>query len=535
MLRIVKNCHKWTKKGNAVLLIFIMLFFVQSGLLYAKEISVLPASVTGNIPLYLGTKEDASKEIAKLTRHYLKRNYQTELTDSNSIEKFLINENYREDTKVNEASLNLLCLEWESNFVTKDSVDFGSPIIIQTEIYNCKNKSLQTIHSKIVSNFILAIEKHVEKSFRFLSPKFYEKNNKNQISYQEIHFLYDTNGSYSYYRKDFQKVLNGILDNSNLFIGATFIRKDKIVTLPPSLEHTEVKKLFEDVSWSGSNRSDSVLQAIQSLRLKFTSGKKTSRKLFLILSGAVREKSTDITLALNELRQLGIELYIIIPNHSELNVIRELQKIGRKSSSKLIGITEYQKIGTEDGYTQIFLNQFNLYSTTMEISPPFQLDSQVFKKWDASQVRAAVDTVTPYNMSEAFEKLSEKRVLEKEEVKTDIESSVGNEIISDASESERFQTVLLKTKGEAIWLKISNEINVTIGKEYLIQTTVTLDPFSTYGITNLANETEFLKTSTVYPKTLHVTPSKAKKFLEDNKIRQFSGYLQGVISLVKKK
>ena len=120
MLRIVKNCHKWTKKGNAVLLIFIMLFFVQSGLLYAKEISVLPASVAGNIPLYLGTKEDASKEIAKLTRHYLKRNYQTELTDANSIEKFLINENYREDTKVNEASLNLLCLEWESNFVTKD-------------------------------------------------------------------------------------------------------------------------------------------------------------------------------------------------------------------------------------------------------------------------------------------------------------------------------------------------------------------------------------------------------------------------------
>jgi hypothetical protein len=502
---------------------------------FGKEISVLPASVSGDLPGYLGSKEDAAKEIAKLTRHYLKRNFLTEITDANSIDTFLSTENMTSENKLTEQTLNILCVEWDSNFVTKDSVDFGNPVLIQTEIYNCKNKSLQTIQSKIISNFVLAIEKHIEKSFRFLAPRYYDQSQKTDNAYHEVHFLYDTNGAYSYYRKDFSKSLNSLINHSNLFLGITVIRKDKILTLPPSLEHADVKKVFEDVTWSGTNQAETVLQAIQSLRSKISHGRKSSRKLFLLLSGVSKEKSSSIILALNDLRQLGIELFIVIPNHTELSIIRELQKIARSSSAKILGVTDYQRIGTEDGYSQIFLNQFNLYYTNVEVTLPFQLEASPFKKWDASIVRAAVDTVTPYNMHAAFEKISETKILEKSEVQTNIESLIGTEITKSENESDRYQTALLESRGEAIWIRIPYEIPIVNGREYLVRTSVLLDPFSTWGIKNIANETILLKPNSSYPKTLTILPSKAKKFIEDNKIKQFSGYMQGVISIVKKK
>jgi hypothetical protein len=502
---------------------------------FGKEISVLPASLTGTIPNYLGSKNEAAEEVAKLTRHYLKRNFLTEVTDERSILSFLAEENFASDSKLTESSLNLLCIEWDSNFITKDSVDFGNPILINTEIYNCKNKSLQTIQSKIVSNFILAIEKHIEKSFRFLAPIYFDTSKKKDNIYQEAHFLYDTNGAYAYYRKDFSKSLNSLINNPNLFLGLTLIRKDKILTLPPSLDHSDIPKVYEDVSWSGVNRPDTVLQAIQSLKRKLSPGKKASRKLFLLLSGAAKEKSNPIILALNDLRQMGLELYIIIPNHSELNVIRELQKIARSSSAKILGVTDYQRVGTEDGYTGLFLNQYNLYYTESEVTAPFQLEAAPFKKYDASRIRLAVDIATPYNMADAFEKISESKVLEKLEVKTDIESLIGSEIIRPDSETERYQSILFETKGEAIWIRVPLEISIAQGKEYLIKTSVLLDPFSTWGIKNVANETNLLKPNVSFPKTLMILPSKAKKFMEDNKVKQFSGYMHGVVSIVKRK
>nr|WP_246051877.1 hypothetical protein [Leptospira idonii] len=513
---------------------FFCIFFTQSAIT-AKEISILPAALSGEVPAYLGTKEEASKEIAKVTRHYLKRNYFTEVTEPKIVDGFLSEEGFSIDSKITETQLNLLCLEWDSHFITKDSIDFGNPVLIQTEIYNCKSKSLQTVQSKLISNFLLAIEKHVEKSFRFLPPKVYDKKQKLDNVYHEAYFVFDTNASYSYYRKDFIQAVSGLIDTPNLFLGLTLIRKDKILNISSSTDHSEFKTVISETSWSGSNSPDTILQALQNLRLKISGGKKSSRKMFLLLSGATKSKSNAIILALNELRQSGFELFLVLPNHTELTVIRDLQRIARSCSAKILGITDYQKLGTEEGYSQIFLNQFNLYVSSAEVIPPFELNSGSFKKWDASVVRAAVDTVTPYNMFQAYEKITEKRVLEKSEVKTDIESILGAEFVRDDTNSERYQTALLETKGEAIWIKVPSEINIIPGKEYVVQTTFFLDSMSTWGIKNLPNETYLLKTNSSYPKSLSILPSQARKFIETNKIKQFSGYLQGVISAVKKK
>lgn len=320
-----------------------------------------------------------------------------------------------------------------------------------------------------------------------------------------------------------------------MYLGVTLVKKDKTVNIPPTKEHSEIKKLMEETGWQGNNQTESVVSALQGLKSKVTSGKKESRKIFLLLSSSVKDKSGSIIMALNDLRHMEIEPVILIPNHSDLSTIRELQRIGKASNSRVVGITEYQKIGTSEGYEYLYLNQFNVYSSVEELQLPFNWNQYQGKKYDASLVRAAVDVITPYNLYLAYEKISDKRVLEKEEIKTDLEYILRTESNSDQSEKDRFQTVLLESKGEAIWIQLPYDVAVTKGKEYLIQTTFVLDPLSTWGVKNAPVETNLLKVNSTYPKTLMVKPSQAKKFLDTNKIREFNGYIQGTVSVIKKK
>ncbi|GBF51326.1 hypothetical protein LPTSP4_28580 [Leptospira ryugenii] len=504
-------------------------------LLSAKEVTVLNSYISGEVPQILGTKELASQEISRLSRHYLRRNFYTDITEGGIVEKFLIKENFTIQSRLSPDQFDRFCLEFESNFVSYDIVDFGQPTLIETQIYNCRTKQYKSINSKLNTNFLLSIEKHVEKCFRFLSPKYYQTRGSETDKVSEIHFFFDVNGAYAYYRKDFTKLINVLLNNQSILLGATFVRKNKSLTITGSTDHDELKKIYEEVNWNGSNQADSVLQAIQQLRLKLTSGKKSSRKIFLLLSSSIKSKMSEFKLALNELKQMDVQTYIIVPNHSEYDFIRDLQKLGRITSSKLLGITEFQRLGFDDEYKYIYLNQFDLYSTNEEFSPPFDLSNQSFKKWDASIVRAAVDVVTSYNMAEAYEKISEKRVLEKSEVKTDIETLVGAHLYEEMNPSSNHQLVLFKTYGETLWLKVPIEKKLQVGKEYIVSTSVYLDSLSTNGFSNSEAETDFLRPNISYPKSLTILPSKAKRFMEENKIKQFSGYLQGIVTDVKKR
>lgn len=515
----------------ASLLIFFA-FFPKN--ISAKEISILPAYISGEVPPVLGTKREAGFELSRLSRHYLKRNFFTEITDPKIVETYLNETDWNEEADIKDQDYVGFCNEWDSHFVVQDQIDFGNPILVKTVIFNCKNLNKQTIQSKLISNFVMAYEKHNEKSFRFLPPRFYEKKSKTPV-YYEINLFLDIHSSYAYYKKDFVKSLASMYDQSGLYLGITLVKKDKTLSIPPTKDHNEIKKVMEETGWQGSNQSESVLAALQSLKGKISSGKKESRKLFLLLSSNVKNKSGSIIMALNDLRHMEIEPILLIPNHSDLSTIRELQRIGKASNARVVGITDHQKIGTQDGYEYLYLNQFNVYSSTEELQYPFQWNQTQIKKFDASLVRAAVDVVSPYNLYQAYEKISEKRVLEKEEIKTDIDSILRTESNSELIEKERFQTVLVESKGEAIWIQLPYDVQVTKGKEYLIQTTFVLDPLSTWGIKNVPSETNLYKSNYTYPKTLMVKPSQAKKFLDLNQIREFNGYLQGTVSVIKKK
>lgn len=515
----------------ASLLIFFA-FFPKN--VSAKEISILPAYISGEVPPVLGTKREAGFELSRLSRHYLKRNFFTEITDPKIIETYLSETEWNEEADLKDQDFTNYCHEWDSHFVVQDQIDFGNPILVKTNIFNCKNLSKQVIQSKLISNFVMAYEKHTEKSFRFLPPRFYEKKSKTPV-YYEINLFLDIHSSYAYYKKDILKSLTAMYDQDGLYLGVTLVKKDKTLTVPPTKDHSEIKKIMEETGWQGSNQTESIISALQGMKSKLPSGKKESRKLFLLLSSSVKDKSGSIIMALNDLRHMEIETIILVPNHSDLSTIREIQRIGKASNSHVVGITAYQKIGTQDGYEYLYLNQFNVYSSIEELQYPFQWNQTNIKKFDASLVRAAVDVVSPYNLYMAYEKIAEKRVLEKEEVKTDLEYILRTESNSELIEKDRFQTVLVESKGEAIWIQLPYDVQVTKGKEYLIQTTFILDPLSTWGIKNVPAETNLLKTNYTYPKTLMVKPSQAKKFLDLNKIREFNGYLQGTVSVIKKR
>lgn len=518
---------------SVLFLLFFVLFF-QSATLLSREIVYLPATLTGDLPPELGPKLDASWEFAKLSRFYLKKNYFVEVQDVKLLEGFWSELDTREGTSLKQEDLNRTCLESEANFIVQDEIDFGKPVFIQTNLYNCKNKSKQIVQSKLISNPILALERHVEKSFRFLPPKSKDrKNEKNSV--HEVIYFFDVNSSYAYYRKDFIASINSLLDATGLYLGLVMVKKDKVIIHPPSLDHKDIRRSLVEVGWQGSNQTDSILSALLSLKTRISSGSKQSRKLFLLLSAVPKERSSSIVLALQELRQLGLDVVFLIPNHSNLDSIRELQRMAKNANVRSIGITESQKIGTPEGYDTLYLNQLQLYTNKENPSPPFDFSLSSFKRFEPSLVRAAVDVVSPYNMHIAYEKITEKRVIEKEEVKTDIQTILGLETTSTRDESNRFKSVLFQTKGEALWLTVPNELPLMEGKEYILQSTWVLDPLTSYGIKNVPNETYFLRTSVSYPKFLTIKASLLKKYLDANQFQELSGFMVGTVGTIKKR
>lgn len=516
-----------------VQIFLIVSVFILPSFAFAREVTVLPAQISGLIPNEFGSEADTKLEIPRLTRHFLRKNFFTELTDGRLIES-----KFQEDFQFGEIQLekagSTLCLEWDSQFLVQDVVDFGNPTLVKTFIYNCKSAGLQTIQSKLVSNFLVSYEKHNEKCFRFLPPKSSEKRIQ-KVANHEIYFFFDIHSSYAYYKKDFVKAIQSLINRNGLYLGLVTIKKDKVQFITPSTEQSEIQKTIVDMTWQGTNQAESVLGAIQSLKTRLHSGKMDSRKIFFLLSSNVKSKSNQIIQAINDLRQSNVESILIVPNHSDLPTIRETQRIGRSTGSKVIGITEYQKLGTPDGYETIYLNQFTLYSTSEPMLPPFEWKSKNVTSFDASLVRAAVDSVNPYNMHEAYSKITEKRILEKEEVQTDITSLIEVETSLLPKDTDRYQTVLFSSNGEAIWLQLPVDLQVPIGKQITIQSTFVLDPLSSSGVRNVPYETQILKPTQIYPRSLSLSPSKIKKTIELLKQSEMNMYLPGKIDLVKKR
>ncbi|PKA23038.1 hypothetical protein CH381_27765, partial [Leptospira sp. mixed culture ATI2-C-A1] len=199
----------------ALILIFIA-FFPE--FILGKEISILPAYISGEVPPVLGSRREAGFELSRLSRHYIKRNFFTEVTDPKLVENYLNESEWNEESELKDQDLFSYCTEWDSHFVVQDQIDFGNPILVKTVIFNCKNQTRQTIQSKLISNFVLAYEKHNEKSFRFLPPRFYEKKNKIAPNY-EINLFVDIHSSYAYYKKDILKSLASLYDQEGLFLG----------------------------------------------------------------------------------------------------------------------------------------------------------------------------------------------------------------------------------------------------------------------------------------------------------------------------
>jgi len=69
-------------------LVLILITFFPT-FIVGKEISILPAYISGEVPAVLGTRREAGFELSRLSRHYLKRNFFTEITDPKLIENYL--------------------------------------------------------------------------------------------------------------------------------------------------------------------------------------------------------------------------------------------------------------------------------------------------------------------------------------------------------------------------------------------------------------------------------------------------------------
>lgn|GEM_PF-4027822 len=494
-------------------------FSVQAG-----EVGYLPAQIQGELPPVFSLREEAAKEMAFLSRHYLRGQFfvETSLVGSEAI---LRNSPVPWDS---------LCLESENHFLAQDRFDFGNPVLVETEIYNCKSRTSQKINSRLETNFVLSLGRHIEKAFRFLPPSQMIKK-PNQPLTSEINFVIDGHGAAQIYRKDLINYIQSLSMSDNLLLGLYVTRKDKILKFPANSEHETLLASLKEVPFSASNSSDSVLEMIKILIANARLTPKAFKKNVFLFSGSVRDKESALILSLNQLRQAGYENILISLNQSDPLVQRGFEKIAKASSSKILPISDYQRVGTIDGYFNVLLKDGRLYSTTESLQFPIDLSQSFWTKWDAGLVRSFESSLGPYTMAQAFEKCSDRRVVEKGELKSTLAYDLELVLQNQNNPPSDSNSILVETKGESIWIKIPQQERFQIGKEVLVQTEFSLDPLAPFGIQNQPGRTKLWRPNTPYPALLSMLPSQGKKFLESNKINKFDGYILGKVVASKTK
>ena len=149
-----------------------------SNKLDAREISFIPSYVIGESPIFLQKKDNVSEGLADLVAFYAKENFEIDVTDSDKVRNYIESQEEAPDKKPSRELISGLCGEFESDYIVKSEIDFSGDPVIQTVTFNCKGKPIYTTESVLQGDFYLGIEKHVIKTFSYLTPK--KKKNKDK-------------------------------------------------------------------------------------------------------------------------------------------------------------------------------------------------------------------------------------------------------------------------------------------------------------------------------------------------------------------
>ena len=494
--------------------ILFLFFFVYQ--LASREITFLPAHILGKEPESLKKKEELPRGFAELGAFYTKENFYADLSEVDKVKIYLEEMSFEYDRKPSKVILSRTCEEFSSDFIARSEVSFESSITIMTEVFNCRGKLVNSHETIINDNFYKNFEKHIIKTFHFLSPKTKPEFKSDTINKDEVVFFLDLSGGLSSEILQIKELISNLINKQGLSLGIVLVDDKKIHITPPSQNHSEVKNSLSKIKFSGEVGLDKITQALLKSKTEFSSSKFKKRK-FILVTDAKSNKDYDSTYmtALQSLNEIGFSIHLLTGSFFDQKSMNLHKKAARTARAKdIYSITHTQTINTNLGIKTLFLKDKMIYSESSEIPLSEDLNLKELSKLEESKIYSQVEFPHPYNMAEVYSKSMGIRILDKSKVSSNTRT-LAEKILSLGNSMQEWSgtKVLVKTGINSIWLNI-NRFTEDEGKEIVFKTTFIKDDFNSNGIQNLPKNTEIY--TEPFPKLLVLEPKQIRNYLEKN-------------------
>lgn len=517
---------------NKVIGLIIILFLTPG--IYSREITFLPAYVSGEEPESLKRKEDRLGEgIAELGAFYLEDNFNAEITDFHKLLNYIESLDEPMDRKPTRRLINSICSEFDSDYVARTEIDFGKTIAVLTEVYNCKGRIIASHETSIQAGFYTSFEKHIKKTLNFLPEKEKTDYSKFFNSSQEIVYLVDFSGSFSNEVKSFKTYLESIYSTNNLSLGIVGVNNQKIHIVPPTVDHSKIREELAREKFSGEVGMDSLVLGI--LKARTILGKSNAtRKKFVILTDSKEKSGSEYSYfsAVQGISALSYKVYIVTGSYFDHKTLNIHKKAARNAGSELFQLTHYQKVGTTNGFKTIYLNDRNIYFDSSARMNPKDLDFKELNKIDDDQIYSRVDFPHPDNMASLYSEIYNQKIIEKSEIKSNINEildSIYN--IGSINYHQDSRKALIKVQKSSIWLNVKEANDNLLDKFVSYRATFILDPMNTSGFSNIPDETTLYEENV--PGLLVMNPSEIRTYMTANRLKSFSCFIRGKVVEVK--
>lgn len=511
------------------ILFCLAIYFTGLGL-SSREVTFLPANVTGNPPEALRKKDNMPYGIAELTAYYMHENFMAEPSDFARVRSYLSELEEDPGRKPSRELLNGVCNEFDSDYIVKSEVDFENTAIILTQVYNCRGKVLASTESVLKENFYSSMEAHTKKALSFLV-----KKNRKEIALsseeEEVIFLLDLSAAMSRDTSAAVRYIESILGAKQLAIGLVLAGDKTIKVIRPSFNHTAVKEALSMVKYGSDITLDRLNQALIKARNEIGQTD-ISKKKFIIITDAKYNSSGEYGYmsSVETIKNMDYKVSILTGSYFDYQGMGMHSRIAKTGGQPLQQIVHYQKIGTMNGYRILYLYDRTIYFDKSGNPNPADLNFAELNKLEEGKVFSLVDFPHPGNMAEVYSKIRNEKLIERGSVLSNIEQVLDKNVSGKANDPGfTGSKVLVKTESGSIWLTMKKNSEKLMDTNASFKVTFRKDYFSSAGYINIPEETQVYNENV--PLLLVLNSNQIRGFL--NSKTAFTCFIKGTVVDVK--
>lgn len=508
------------------------LFLVSFSELMAREISFLPTYIIGDSPVYLQKKDNVSEGLSDLIAFYAKENFEVDASDSDKLRNFLESMEETPEKKASKELISGVCGEFDSDYVVKSEMDFSGDPVIQTITYNCKGKPIYTTESVLQGDFYLGIEKHVLKTFTYLSPKRKKSRDKYKDENIELVYAIDLSGSLA---KDAETLLGYIkgLIGSDTSIGLVLIGDKDVKVVKPSRDHEKLKAEIGRIRFGGEISIEKLTSSLIKVKGELAFGTNKNRRFILVTDAQAGDGDPyKLVSTLQSIAQIGFQTFLVTGSYFDYKMTGTYRKAARSTGQDLQQIMHFIKVGTMKGYKTIYLYDRKVYIDPTGKINPSDLDFKELIQIPEGTLYKLVSFPHPNNLVDLFIGYTGEKVIEQGQVSSNISAVVDrltNESTKEIGKVNR--KVLIKVGGKSIWMPMKAISEQYIDQDVGIRAVFKKQFNNSNGYTNIPEETVVYKDTV--PLLLVLEPNEIKNYLYNSNKDFIVCFIKGKILEIK--